>query len=245
MKVIDSERTIEGAHAPGAPPIDAQQLSFERAGEASVDQTDSPADNKAVPTQLTHSERQRATRMTPKSRGTASMRRWATSSAPVLGDLRLDKTITEDRYKRELEDLDVQLRMAQLSTTIELDEVAELLENLAALWGAAKADERRRLLRTLVEAVHVDIESKCIVGIAPVPAFRKLIESGIERTAGHPRSLSTTTKLGIAKVSRWWRRGRPQFRIRASASSWTSRSVRRRWSVARSSNVTPSLRQRR
>ena len=70
MKVIESGRTIEGAHAPGAPPIDAQQLSFERAGAASVDQTDSPADNKTVPTQLAHSGRQRATRTTPK-RGTA------------------------------------------------------------------------------------------------------------------------------------------------------------------------------
>ena len=71
MKVIDSERTIEGAHAPVAPPLDAQQLNFDRAGEASVDQTDSPADNKAVPTQPARSERQRATRTTPKSRGTA------------------------------------------------------------------------------------------------------------------------------------------------------------------------------
>ena len=70
MKVIDSERTIEGAHAPGAPPLDAQQLNFDRAGEASVDQTDSPADNKTVPTQLAHSGRQHATRTTPK-RGTA------------------------------------------------------------------------------------------------------------------------------------------------------------------------------
>ena len=80
--------------------------------------------------------------------------------------------------------MDAQLRIAQLSTTIELGEVAELLENLAELWGAAKPDERRRLLRTLVEAVHVDIESKCIVGITPVPAFTKLIESAMERTAG-------------------------------------------------------------
>ena len=72
MKVIESGRTIEGTHAPGALPRDAQQLSFERAGEASVDQTDSPADNKTVPTQLAHSGRQHATRTTPKSRGTAA-----------------------------------------------------------------------------------------------------------------------------------------------------------------------------
>ena len=100
-----------------------------------------------------------------------------------LGRSYRDETITEEEYQREREELDAQLRIAQLSTTIELDEVAELLENLAELWDAANPDERRRLLRTVVEAVHVDIDSKRIVAIAPVPAFRTLIESAIERTA--------------------------------------------------------------
>ena len=113
-----------------------------------------------------------------------------------LGRSYRDETITEEEYQQEREELDAQLRIAQLSTTIELDEVAELLENLAELWGAAKPDERRRLLRTLVEAVHVDLESKRIVGIAPVPAFRKLIESGIERPAGHPAGLFDPNKVG-------------------------------------------------
>ena len=72
----------------------------------------------------------------------------------VLGDLRLDKTITEDRYKRELEELDAQLRIAQLSTTIELGEVAELLENLAELWGAAKPDERGHVPQVGVTVHH-------------------------------------------------------------------------------------------
>ena len=113
-----------------------------------------------------------------------------------LGQSYRDMTITDEEYVREREELDAQLRMAQLSTTIELDEVAELLDNLPALWGAAKPDERRRLLRTLVEAAYVDVESKRIVGIAPVPAFRKLIESGIERTAGHPAVLIDPNKVG-------------------------------------------------
>ena len=77
--------------------------------------------------------------------------------------------------------------------------VAELLENLSALWDAANPDERRRLLRTVVEAVHVDIDSKRIVAIAPVPAFRTLIESAIERTADGSAVLSTPTRLRILK----------------------------------------------
>ena len=62
-----------------------------------------------------------------------------------LGRSYRDGTITEDEYQRELEELDAQLRMAQLSTPVELDEVAELLENLTELWSEATADERRPL----------------------------------------------------------------------------------------------------
>ena len=159
----------------------------------------------------------------------------------VLGDLRLDKTITEDRYKRKLEDLDAQLRIAQLSTTIELDEVAELLENLAELWGAAKPDERRRLLRTLVEAVHVDIESKCIVGITPVPPFTKLIESAMERTAGcravlyDPKKVENLESIGLVGTGQAAHKHQPpkslssvmSIRCSASARASSSSSVAR------------------
>ena len=97
-----------------------------------------------------------------------------------LGQSYRDMTITDEEYVREREELDAQLRMAQLSTTIELDDVAELLDNLPALWGAAKPDERRRLLGTLVEAAYVDVGSRHVVGIAPVPALRTLIASGVD-----------------------------------------------------------------
>ena len=113
-----------------------------------------------------------------------------------LGRSYRDKTVTEEGYDRELEELDAQLRMAQLSTTIELDEVAELLGNLPTLWSEATMDERRRLLRTLVETVYVDIGSQKIVGIAPVPVFRTLIESGIGRIAGCPAVLIDPDEVG-------------------------------------------------
>ncbi len=113
-----------------------------------------------------------------------------------LGRSYRDMTISEEEYERELDELDAQLRMTQLSTTIELDQVAQLLENLPELWDPAKADERRRLLRPLVEAVYVDIGSRHIVGIAPVPAFRTLIESGIEMAAGCPAALVDPDEVG-------------------------------------------------
>ena len=99
------------------------------------------------------------------------------------------KTMTQEEFDRELQEIDAKLRMAQISTPVEMDDVAELLENLAELWGEATADERRRLLKALVEAVHVDIKSRRIVAIVPVPAFRTLLEAAIERTAGQPAVL--------------------------------------------------------
>ena len=113
-----------------------------------------------------------------------------------LGEVYADGTIKREVYRRRLEELDALLRMAQVSTTIELDEVAELLGGLPEFWDGAKADERRRLLRPLVETVYVDIGSKRIVGIAPVPAFRTLIESAIGRTAGCPAVLIDPDEVG-------------------------------------------------
>ena len=65
------------------------------------------------------------------------------------------------------------------------------------MWDSAKADERRRLLQHLVEAVYVNIASKHIVGIAPVPAFRTLVESGIEGIAGQPAILVDPDEVGV------------------------------------------------
>ena len=104
--------------------------------------------------------------------------------------------ISEAEFERELEELDTQLRLAQLSTPIELDEVAELLENLPDLWREATPEERHRLLGTLVEAVYVDISSQHVVGIAPTPAAKMLIEAAIKRIAGAPAILVDPDELG-------------------------------------------------
>ena len=114
-----------------------------------------------------------------------------------LGEVYADGTIKREVYRRRLEELDALLRMAQVSTTIELDEVAELLGGLPEFWDGAKADERRRLLQHLVEAVYVDIGSKRVSGIVPVPAFRTLVESGIGRIAGQPAILVDPDEVGV------------------------------------------------
>ena len=107
-----------------------------------------------------------------------------------------DGGYTLEEYEQKLEQINTKLRLAQVSTPIELDEVANLLEDLPALWSGANSDEHRRLLRTLVQDVYVDIASKRVVGIAPVAAFRTLIESAIEGIAGASAIIFDPAEIG-------------------------------------------------
>ena len=107
------------------------------------------------------------------------------------------KTMTREEFDRELKKIDTQLRMAQISTPIELDDVSKLLQDLPSLWSDATMDERRRLLRTLVEAVYVDIRARRVVGIAPVAALRTLLESAIERIPGCPGILVDPDEVAV------------------------------------------------
>ena len=95
-----------------------------------------------------------------------------------------DGGYTHEEYEQKLEELDTELRLAQLAAPVEIDEAAGLLEDLPVLWSEATPDERGRLLRTLIEGVYVDMKSKRVVGVTPVPAFKALIEAGIQAAPG-------------------------------------------------------------
>ena len=54
----------------------------------------------------------------------------------------------------------------------------ELLENLGVIWDKATLEEKHRLLRTMLEAVYVDLAaSRSIVGIQPKGPFYPLFDS--------------------------------------------------------------------
>ena len=53
------------------------------------------------------------------------------------------------------------------------------------MWGEATPDERRRLVAPVVERVFVDVETKRISGLVPMPGFRTLLGAGIQKTADH------------------------------------------------------------
>ena len=81
--------------------------------------------------------------------------------------------------------IDSEIRHASGTTPIEADEVAALLGELPALWEEATPDERRRLVAPVVERVFVDVETKRISGLVPMPGFRTLLGAGMQKTADH------------------------------------------------------------
>ena len=63
-----------------------------------------------------------------------------------------------------------------------LSEAALLFENIPQLWKEATPEERRKLISPLIERVYVDIDSRLVGAIAPVPAFRTLLENAMARS---------------------------------------------------------------
>ena len=128
------------------------------------------------------------------------------SEGPTLEELRdrrrrlvrgyADGGLNEDEYETRLKAIDDQLRLAQNTTQVELDDVGELLGDLPAMWEQATSDERRRLLESLIEFSYVDAESKRIVAIQPVPAFKTLLKAGITRTAEQSAVLVEPQAIG-------------------------------------------------
>ncbi len=61
----------------------------------------------------------------------------------------------------------------------------EVLENLGFVWDKATLEEKHRLLRTMLEAVYVDLAaSRSIVGIQPKAPFYPLFDS-LKQTPGN------------------------------------------------------------
>ena len=88
-------------------------------------------------------------------------------------------------YDARLAAIDAEIRHASGTTPIEAHEVAALLRELPAMWGEATPDERRQLVAPVVERVFVDVDTKRISGLVPMPGFRTLLGAGMQKTADH------------------------------------------------------------
>ena len=82
--------------------------------------------------------------------------------------------IGEDEYRHEL-----QLTQVKLATLVPPEEhevihLGDHIEGIPLAWRHATKEERRDMLRLMLDAVYVDLDTKEIVGFKPKPSFLPL-----------------------------------------------------------------------
>ena len=114
---------------------------------------------------------------------------------------------TDREFEQKLAEIDALMARMPVTNLPDLEEAAELFQNLPALWEEAIPQERRQLLNPLIERVYVDMEAKLIGAITPVPTFRTLLDAAIQRNNSSTAVLLTQDALEQCQVWSWWRRG--------------------------------------
>ena len=82
-------------------------------------------------------------------------------------------------WKQQMAEIDHQIAQTTVVTPPAIEDTVELFSNLPMLWSEATTEEKRVLLKSLVELVYVDIKTKTVTGIKPTLAFRALYGVGI------------------------------------------------------------------
>jgi len=126
---------------------------------------------------------------------------------------------TDGEFEERLAEIDALMARTSVTDLPTLEEAAELFQNLPTLWTEATPPERRQPLNPLIERVYVDMESKLVGAITPVPAFRAVLDAAIQRVDGSKALLLTEGELDQTKVWSWWRRGRVELPVQTRSSS--------------------------
>ena len=101
----------------------------------------------------------------------------------ILGDM------GEPEYRQERARLQARRESLRPAELPDLEKAGQLLANFGAIWGAATEEERRAILRTLLQGVYLDAE-RGLVAIEPRAAFCELLEAG---AAGFEPAVSSLT----------------------------------------------------
>jgi len=131
-----------------------------------------------------------------------------------LGKAFANGAYTDSEYEAKLEDID---RLLSLTRSIELPTIEEaglLFENIPQLWMEAPPQERRKLISPLIERVYLDMDSRLIGAIAPVAAFRTLLDKAMPRAESTAVMLLSEDETERLQVWSWWRRGRVELPLK-------------------------------
>jgi len=82
--------------------------------------------------------------------------------------------IDESEYRQELELTQAHLDTITVPEQEEMVHLGDHVEGMVVSWQQATKEERRDMLRLMLDAVYVDMETKEVVGLKPKPAFLPL-----------------------------------------------------------------------
>ena len=108
-------------------------------------------------------------------------RRYLENKLRRLRELYLKGDFGKAQYDRRKADLQGQSDALQMPETPEVEQAGETLESLGQVWDGASKRIRRDMLRTIFEAVYVDVEARRLVCVKPWPPFAPLFRmDGLE-----------------------------------------------------------------
>lgn len=102
----------------------------------------------------------------------------------------IDLLLTDAQYRQIKRNLEFELEGLVVPQANAAEEAGRLVQGLPELWARASAEERRKLLLTVLDAVYVDGRAKTVVSVRPKPPFRPLFELG-----------ATSTGVDVSKLS--------------------------------------------
>ena len=133
-----------------------------------------------------------------------------------LGKAYVDNLLGDKEYELEKRILEAKMETLVVPEIEAAFNAALLIESLGALWEKANAEERRKILLGMLDAVYLDLaQGKGLVGLSPKPVFRALFES-TESKENATLHLLKTKSSGSGESDDellWWRRGRVELTI--------------------------------
>ena len=128
-----------------------------------------------------------------------------------------DGAYSDVEYEERLSEIDRQIGLTMPIESPSLEEAQLLFENIPQLWNEATPEERRKLISPLIERVYVDIDSKLVGAVKPVPAFARLLDAAIVSANSPALTLLSEDETERLKVWSWWRRGRVELPVQKTS----------------------------
>ena len=97
----------------------------------------------------------------------------------------------EDEYRRELGAVDAALKSLEDPQQEEVVHIGDHIEGMLEAWHLATKEEKRDLLKMMVDAVYVDVQEAKVVAIQVKPAFKPLFQVWLDNEDAEKRLLGS------------------------------------------------------